>query len=457
MARSSSPVPAILTLLCLVALASLSAADCGFGCGFKLDPAFGLKTLQISPGRNSGYALIYHQDALYITGPTYTQTVTGIDYYLLKVAYNNGVPVATFGNNGVVITDFGYVNGSRTDVATCLTVYNNNVVVGGESVIGLVNGTSNLAFTFAMYAQNNGNLVPSFGNGGLQTIKISPTGLNDEAFAITVVQNYIYAAGFSNPGTTQGAGPQFDGGVVKLNGNGQLVTNWGEGGKVIIDTLSSDERYNGIHVDLKGRAKITGRIRPLNVPEFQPVVVKLDSDGSYDRSVVNSFFGPGFGVSNQGDNFVTANSIDDEKGNDRGVILAGEWNGWDKSASGRYAAAIVRFQDDGKLDTNWGDYGLSYVTSNNGTLDVYSICRGGRYAYVVGSWTLTGQIRPFIARFFIETGLVDKDFGSNGIFFQPLNSNGFYRDCVVVYNAVYVSGEIGPSGSSAVLYAKYLL
>src|SRR5690606_28836741 len=102
-----------------------------------------------------------------------------------------GLPTATFGTNGVVKTDFGFTDGTRTDVATCVEVYDDHIIVGGEVVTNVGAGVSNLSVAFAMYDQETGALVPTFGNNGLRTIKLSDTGMNDEIFGIAVYQGYI--------------------------------------------------------------------------------------------------------------------------------------------------------------------------------------------------------------------------------------------------------------------------
>ena len=452
---------AILALALISMVSATHDSGCGGGgCQFQLDPVYGIRTPIISPGRTVGYGLVKSQDNIYIAGPTSTGTPTGTDFFLLKVSATTGLNVLSFGNgSGFVKTDFGLINGSRTDVATCLDVYGNNIIVGGESVtntVPIIPPTQNLSFSFAMYNQQTGALVPSFGNGGLRVIKLSPTGLNDEVFGITVVNGFIYAAGFSNPGAVQGAGPSFDGGAVKMDGFGNLVTSWAEGGKTIVDTLGSDERITSIHVDGSGKARLTGRIRPWNVPDFQPLLVNLDANGDYDKNVPadNQFYGPGYSVTNPNGNFITAKSLVDAGM----TVLAGEWNGWDKESSGRYSAAMVRFFSSGQLDKKFGDNGIAYLVPSAGTVDVQGICKNSKYLYVVGSSNIAGVIRPFIARFYDQSGNPDITFGVNGFYIQPLVANGFYRDCKIYGGDLHVTGEavVPPATVATVLHAKYI-
>ena len=180
--------------------------------------------------------------------------------------------VTTFGTGGVVMTDFAGGHDSANAVTT--TRFGKIIAAGSATVPG--NGTD---FALACYDEN-GNLDPTFGDGGRVTVDFF--GANDGARgAVVQPDQKIVLSGFA----TNGSERQWA--FARFNADGSLDPTFDQDGKVVLDLGSTSEAFKlALQEDLKIVA--VGDSRPQNSLDF--TVVRLNpSDGSLD----NSFGGDG--------------------------------------------------------------------------------------------------------------------------------------------------------------------
>jgi uncharacterized delta-60 repeat protein len=197
----------------------------------------------------------------------------------------NGQLDPSFGNNGVVLTQFGLPNGSGTErslgEAVAIDANNNIVVVGHASANWPTTGYN--AFLIARYLPD-GAVDPSFGNGASQGM---PGRALFTQLAATESSNYAQAVVIQPDGKIVAGGDHVNSNLgfalVRLNPDGSVDTSFGNDGGVRTPILSyADVRSLALQSDNKivasGAARDEG---------FQPEVVALaryNPDGYLDTT-----------------------------------------------------------------------------------------------------------------------------------------------------------------------------
>lgn len=187
-----------------------------------------------------------------------------------RVLADAGDPVPGFGTNGVVFTDFAGGNDSANAVAA--DFLGRIIAAGSATIPG--QGTN---FALACY-DRDGNLNPSFGQGGKVTVDFFSG--NDGAKGVAVqLDGKIVASGVA----TNGSERQFA--IVRFNPDGTLDTTFDQDGKVVLDLGSTSEAFK---VELQADNKIVavGDSRPQTSLDF--TIIRLNEDGSLDNSFGNS-------------------------------------------------------------------------------------------------------------------------------------------------------------------------
>ncbi|HEY6975686.1 MAG TPA: T9SS type A sorting domain-containing protein [Chitinophagaceae bacterium] len=262
------------------------------------------------------------------------------DFLLLR--YNNdGTPDKSFGNNGIVRTDF---ENSYDFVYTMAIQKDGKIVVAG----GGKNGKN---CALARY-NKNGTLDPAFGDNGKVTTVVNG---NVGAFAISVAilpDGKIIIADriTSNTGS-------YDFALVRYKPNGAVDKTFGTLGRVFTDIADSDDFPSSMAVQSDGKILVCGTIRP-DETRFQIALVRYNKNGTLDKT----FNGNGKVITN------TDKTADDEASAvalqpDGKIIVAGRNSHSD--------FVVIRFTTDGSKDKSFGNNGLakahfiysSYATS----------------------------------------------------------------------------------------------
>jgi uncharacterized delta-60 repeat protein len=207
-----------------------------------------------------------------------------------------------------------------------------------------------------------GDLDLSFGMGGKVTtdVKIAV----DTGQSVTLQSDgKIVVAGFAvNPDAT------FDFALVRYNSDGNLDTSFGTGGKVTTDFSTFSDYGRSVTLQSDGKIVVAGS----TINDF--AVARYNSNGSLDTSFgtggkvttdINGGFDTGYSVSLQSDGK---------------IVVAGSTNFSGASSSD---FALVRYNNNGSLDTSFGtggkvttdinggfDFGLSSVLQSDGKIVV---------------------------------------------------------------------------------------
>ncbi len=289
----------------------------------------------------------------------------------------------SFGNDGIVATDFAGTNDQAHDV---VTQSDGNIVVAGYSRVGSTDD-----FAVARYLPTGG-LDPSFGTGGKVTTPIG-TG-TDRAHAVAIQSDgKILAAGYARIGSTD------DFAVVRYDTDGILDTSFGTGGKLTVAFGTGADLAYSMALQSDGKIVIGGSATYSTV-DF--AMMRCLADGTLDPD----FGAGGKVVTPIGTTTDICRSLAIQS--DGKIVAAGEASMG--SASKNFA--FVRYTSTGSLDNT---FGISGVT----TLDVAGNSADTAYGVVIqsdGKIVAGGETNAAFALVrCLSDGNVDPAFGTNGI------------------------------------------
>lgn len=259
---------------------------------------------------------------------------------ILEKYNSNGVLDTTFGDNGIVTDDFLGVNEFANSI---ILDSSDNILIGGFAQI------NNTDFLIVKY-NNNGVLDVSFGSNGFVTSDFVSV---DQATCFAIdSSNNIIMAGHTNNGFFSDQ----DLVIAKYKHNGELDLSFGSDGKKIIDFATTDAYTNDLLIDSNNNIIIGGYIVTSIMPEFKSnfSLAKLNSNGELDAN-----FGTNGLVSKTIRDENKINSIVLDKNNK--IIIAGEI----KSTNGNYDIVLLRYDNNGVLDTTFGSNGYIFTDINN--------------------------------------------------------------------------------------------
>lgn len=234
-----------------------------------------------------------------------------LDFLLLRYD-GNGQLDTTFGDKGVVRTDFG---GSDEAYAMALQADGKILVAGYSS-------TTSTDFAIARY-QDDGNLDMSFATSGLL---ISDLGANDAVYSLLLQpDNKIIVASF--------------GGVIaRFSSSGKLDLSFSESGKVLVD--SSFRTKLALQSD--GKIIVAGAAVQSDL-DF--ALYRLLPDASFDTSFATN--GQAYSDFGKADRAYAVQVQEDGK-----IVVAGQT--YDKAESD---FALARYLPTGQLDSSFGTMG----------------------------------------------------------------------------------------------------
>ena len=310
-----------------------------------LDPTFGdpgRVTTPIGTSDDEGYGVALQSDGRIVVAG-YSSNGSDCDFAVLRYNSNGSLDVS-FGGAGKVTTPIG----SSDDEGCAVALQSDGkIVVAGDSSNG-----SDLDFAVVRY-NTNGSLDTSFGGTGKVTTSV---GFSDDYGLSVAIQTdgKIVVAGSSDNGSN------YDFAVVRYNTNGSLDTTFGATGKVTTPVGSSDDYGMSIAIQSDGKIVVAGS--SYNGSSYDFAVVRYNTNGSLDTSFggtgklttsVGSFDDEGYGVAIQSNGKIV-------------VVGASSPHGSDADF------AVVRYNTNGSLDTSFG--GTGKVTTPIGPANAYGEC-----------------------------------------------------------------------------------
>lgn len=293
-----------------------------------------------------------------------------------------------FGSLGRVVSEIG-VSDSR---AQAVAVQPD----GGILVAGWARNEANRDVFVARYLPD-GTLDPAFGIGGVAQPRVGPG--NDEAYGLALEAD----------GDIVVVGQSADGGLkdlmaARLGSDGSLDTGFAANGVVRVRFRNGDSIAQAAAIDPIGRILVVGRARVGNI--FRLAVVRLLSDGGLDASLASA-----------GRLTTPIGSYSEARAvaafPDRRFAVVGM-----SRNAGNEDAVVVRYDEDGSLDTHFAGTGAVLVPTGGGPdLGTGVAIQPDRRIVVAGTTRRGNDDDFFVARYLVDdcgNGVVDDGEGCDG-------------------------------------------
>jgi uncharacterized delta-60 repeat protein len=286
-----------------------------------------------------------------------------------------GMLDVTFGNGGKVVTDFSH----GSDVARGVAVQSN-----GKIVVG---GSSNIDFALARY-NTDGSLDATFGTNGRVITDFFGDIDAGGSVALQADGKILMAGGALTRNTSE------DFALTRYNSDGSLDLSFGISGKLTTDFFGDVDHANSVALCSDGKIIAAGRSFTDQGEAF--AMVRYKTNGELDAG-----FGSGGKVITRsaGMNIVSIVIQPD------GKIVA----------SGNPGFTLVRYNIDGTLDPSFGTGGIE--TANiNGAVNAIALQTNGKIV-AAGSMSSdpNGSNVDFALLRFNANGDLDTNFGTNGM------------------------------------------
>jgi len=332
----------------------------------------------------------------------------------------NGAPAdldVTFNGTGVATLEIGSGNAFGRTVAT---QQDGKILVGGYSSNG-----SNFDFTVIRFNQD-GSLDNTFGTNG---IVVTPVGTGDEYGLCIAIQadGKILLAGYSgNSGNEDIA-------LVRYNVNGTLDTSFDSDGKVLTPIGAGTDAAWSLTIQQDGKILLGGWSNDGSQDNF--ALVRYNTDGSLDAN----FDGDGKVVTPVGSGGSSGRGVAVQS--DGKIVLAGI-----ASNGGNADFAVVRYNNNGSLDTGFANNGKAITAVGNSTDYAYSVAIQADGKIVVAGYSYSGSNADFAIVRYNPNGTIDTGFDGDGKVIASIGSGNDYALKV----AVQTDGKLVVVGSAAI-------
>jgi uncharacterized delta-60 repeat protein len=363
-----------------------------------LDQTFGVGGIVLTDPNEGGK---FTSVALQQDGKIVAVGYKGFDFAILRY-HSDGTLDSTFGDNGQVIWDLN--TGSSELFRDVAIQPDGKIVAIGESY----HNSSYRLFVIARY-HPDGSPDNSFGGNGNVITDI--TARHDYARSIVLQPDgKIIVTGYGSVSATTGSRDFVS---VRYLANGDLDTSFGDGGKVKTNIFRSDLAFDSI-LQPDGKIVVTGTTIPHGLQE-DIAMVRYNPDGSLDTS----FDGDGI-VTTDFDN----NSVDQsfsiillENGN---IINLGM-----SAISGVFKITMVGYNQDGSINSNFGDNGKKIVEFGRNTRSspALALQSDGKLVVTATVSPSDGSERGEFALARLDfNGNFDSAFGSGGMIFTSISN-----------------------------------
>jgi uncharacterized delta-60 repeat protein len=301
----------------------------------RLDPTFGAHgRVRISSGFAIARAITLQRNGKIVLGGSSGDSSRPCDMQQFTLARlkADGSMDPHFGSRGLVKTEFG--TSCAVVRATALTLQPDGKIVAAGNI-----GRA----AVARYLPN-GALDTGFGNGGFVRF---PSGYNVSGLILQPDGKIVIAGSILN--STTGRVTQWSFYLARFNADGSIDSSFGDEGDVITQ-IGYSSAAGGLVRQPDGKLVVTGTAYDTDRQHYDFALARYNQDGSPDPS-----FGEGGTVmtafGNQEDSGWTPTILPS------GKIVVGGWASDFSNGDARSAFALVRFQEDGSLDSSFGNGG----------------------------------------------------------------------------------------------------
>ncbi|MBN8458981.1 MAG: choice-of-anchor D domain-containing protein [Verrucomicrobia bacterium] len=333
---------------------------------------------------------------------------------------NPGDPDPSFGGDGKVTTAVGTGNDSAQAV---VVQPDGKVVVAGFTQIGGVED-----FAVIRYLAD-GLPDSSFGAGGIVTTAVGTFRDYGRCVALQTDGKILVAGEVSNGGA-------YDFGVVRYLANGTPDPSFGTGGIVVVSLASNNDFPKGIFVRGDGKIVVAG------AADINFGVVRLNANGSLDTS---------FGTTGKVVTDFGTNTFDYAEAalmqSDGKIIVAGRVS----TSTRGYDFGLIRYQENGALDTTFGTSGKVATPVGGGTMEdiCYDLAEQNDGRIIAVGDSVSGGSSIAVVRY-TANGALDATFGSGGIGTYAISNAANHGRAVAVQNdgAIIVAGYANSQGNT---------
>ena len=259
---------------------------------------------------------------------------------------SNGSIDKTFGDSGKLVIPIGKSDSYAYDVDV---LSDNSIVVAGKAFI-----TDN--FDFIVYKLlPDGKPDNTFGNKGLVSYNFGKS--FDEATKVLVLENdKLLVGGSSNNGL------DLDVTLALLTKSGQLDTTFNHSGFITWDYQGKTNSFGDMAIDSGGSIYVTGNT---TIPGYYaPYIAKFTKHGAIDSTfATGGLLTYSIGEINA---YSKAITVDDYNN----IYATGYSQTWGQDI------IVIKFNDRGKLDTNFGTEGVWYSDLGNEVTSKYCVSIG---------------------------------------------------------------------------------
>jgi uncharacterized delta-60 repeat protein len=341
---------------------------------------------------------------------------------------------STFGVGGKAIITIA----ASKSVALAVASQGEKTIVAGYIFNGDVNDM------VVARLDSSGSLDATFGSSGSTIVQI-PAGNSAPTSLAIQSDGKIVVVGSVNVGTNR----KFA--LVRLDLNGALDPSFGTGGIVTTSLGISQDVANSVVIQPDGKILVGGWSRQASSPDF--AIVRYQSNGSLDSSFgTGGFVLTNFNGTSQDTGECIALSPDGK------IILGGTYN---DHVTGSFLA-VAKYLPNGALDVTFGSGGkvTTFVASTpgntNGSVETLAIQNDGKI--VVGGHFSNGTKGSFLLGRYLPSGVLDANFGIEGIVISNLTSGHDYGECVLVQpdgKILFAGYSLPISRASDFLLARY--
>ncbi|MEW6681847.1 MAG: Ig-like domain-containing protein [Nitrospirota bacterium] len=345
--------------------------------------------------------------------------ITGFDFALAR--YNpKGSLDTTFGSAGKAVL------GNVFQASAAVLQTDGKIVAAGWGS-GSIGGGPDLAL---VRFNSNGSLDTTFGVQGIVVTDIGSTGSTARALVVQP-DGKLVVAGDANGNVA----------LVRYNQDGSLDTTFGAQGIVIADAGIA------FSIVLQPDAKlvVAGYRYTSPLSGSDVLLIRFQSDGSLDTT-----FGlQGMVITDIGGvhNIATALALQPDG---RLVAAGGIWN----PSSAEYGGLLLRYNQDGSQDATFGSGGVVIAGGVVGLAYAVVVQPNGR---IVGAGTTTGGTGDFAIVRYDQDGSLDSTFGSQGKVITDIGGSGDAAQALVLQpdgKIIAAGSGLGPSPDFAL--ARYL-
>ena len=309
-----------------------------------------------------------------------------------------GVPVSTFGDNGIVnVTDLlgqvGLPGEGRLIYSDLEFFSDGSILVTGAASPTIGSNGNVLNDPFIAKINVDGELDQSFSQGIVQGTFLQLFGFNDELKAVIDSNGRVVLFGANVAGDSDGNYT-----LSRLNANGTLDTSFGNGGNVFVSGAEAGIGSFSTPSDVKVTANnqlVFGITSP-----FSFAIAKLNANGARDFS----FGDGGFATLNQGSTNTSPDFALDSQ--DRIVI-----------ASDPIVPALNRLTANGQTDNSFGNNGFILLQPDD-SIGSQNVANDPPFRLNLGGFAIDSADNVIVA------GNADGNDGSRPLLLQRVSANG---------------------------------